>query len=310
MSALIQVELPKSDNPEVLRKCVEKHMAELDAITDYDRARQFRDAYKALENRHAIAAGLRLHAEARMGEILASVPKLTPEAAGSRKGSQRVETLPSNAQLGVHPEERKRYEGLAKAKASGDLAVYVETTIASGERPSTNGALRHAAGVHVGQNSGNNEWYTPPEILDAARLVLDKFDLDPASSRAANTRVKATRFYTAEDDGLSKPWRGRVWLNPPYAQPLITDFCERLVSEYEAGRVKAAIALVNNGTETAWGQRLLASAAAVCFPSGRVRFIDPDGKPSGAPLQGQMVVYLGDDKPGFKRAFKAIGVVR
>jgi ParB family chromosome partitioning protein len=172
------------------------------------------------------------------------------------------------------------------------------------------GAKPSEAVPHVSHNSGENEWYTPPEYLEAARAVLGKIDLDPASSRVANERVKASRIYTAKDDGLSKQWKGRVWMNPPYAQPLITDFCERLVAEYEAGRVKAAVALVNNGTETGWGQRLLAASSAVCFPKGRIRFIDPEGKPSGAPLQGQMVVYLGDNKIAFRAAFKPIGVVR
>lgn len=168
-----------------------------------------------------------------------------------------------------------------------------------------------AKAVHVSVNSGDNEWYTPPEYLDAAREVLGEFDLDPASSATANKVVKARRFFDEQADGLNprKKWRGRVWMNPPYAQPLISDFCERLVGEYETGNVSAAIVLVNNGTETKWGQRLLGAARAVCFPSGRIRFVDPEGNPGGAPLQGQMVVYLGNAPAAFRRAFEDKGVV-
>lgn len=40
------------------------------------------------------------------------------------------------------------------------------------------------------------------------------FDLDVA---AAAHNAKAPKFYTMEDDGLSQPWRGNVWCNPPYS---------------------------------------------------------------------------------------------
>ena len=64
--------------------------------------------------------------------------------------------------------------------------------------------------------SGENEWYTPEKYVEAARKVLGKIDLDPASSKPANKIIKATKFYTLADDGLKQPWNGRLWLNPPY----------------------------------------------------------------------------------------------
>jgi ParB family chromosome partitioning protein len=163
-----------------------------------------------------------------------------------------------------------------------------------------------AALPHVAHATGNPEWYTPIEILDAARTVLGEFDLDPASSDRAQVNVRATTYYTKEHDGLSKPWAGRVWMNPPYAKDVVNLFTEKLASHHESGDVTAAIVLVNNATETQWFSRLAAVASAICYPTGRVRFLEPDGTP-GRPLQGQAVLYLGDTADSFMREFNRFG---
>jgi len=174
---------------------------------------------------------------------------------------------------------------------------------------------------HVTKNTGNNEWYTPPVILAAARAAMGGIDLDPASSVKAQETVQAARFFTAEDDGLAQQWAGNVWLNPPYANSLVGRFVDKLISEWEAGRVRQALVLVNNATETAWAQRLLTAASAVCFIRGRVRYLDATGKPANTPLQGQMVVHLGEAWPSgglrapgtprrqFGDAFEVLGTV-
>ena len=163
--------------------------------------------------------------------------------------------------------------------------------------------------AHVANNTGNNEWYTPADYIALAREVMGGIDTDPASSETANRTVQAAQIFTAEDDGLTKQWRGRVWCNPPYAQPLISEFSEAIASKFESGEIEQACVLVNNGTETRWFQRMLQVASAVCFPRSRIRFIAPDGSPSGAPLQGQAVLYMGDNREAFKAAFTQKGAV-
>lgn len=161
---------------------------------------------------------------------------------------------------------------------------------------------------HVAHNSGNNEWYTPKEYIEAARQVMGWIDLDPATSETANTVVQADEFYTAQDDGLAQEWTGKVWMNPPYSSDLVGRFAEKLCSHYEAGDVTEAIVLVNNATETGWFQRMAQTAMCVCFPRTRVKFWKPDGE-TGAPLQGQAILYFGTKKNDFVATFRPFGFV-
>mgnify|MGYP001572363411 CR=1 FL=1 len=163
--------------------------------------------------------------------------------------------------------------------------------------------------AHVSYNSGNNEWYTPSEYIEAAREVLGTIDLDPASSDLANRIVGASRYYTIEDDGLSKAWAGKVWMNPPYSADLVGKFTGRLAYYVESEEVPEAIVLVNNATETTWFRTLIQVASAVAFPQSRIRFIDPQGNPTGAPLQGQAVIYIGGNRECFASVFSRFGWV-
>lgn len=161
------------------------------------------------------------------------------------------------------------------------------------------------ATAHVAHNSGDNEWYTPKEYIDAARAVMGGIDLDPASNPTANDVVQAKTFYTVDDDGLLNDWAGRVWMNPPYESGLIGKFAAKLCDSFEAGGVKSAVVLVNNGTETGWFQALAAKASAVCLPKGRVQFWHP--RKEAVPLQGQAVLYLGSDHEAFVAEFSSFG---
>ena len=164
----------------------------------------------------------------------------------------------------------------------------------------------HHHQAHVSRNSGEQEWYTPPEYLHAARQVLGSIALDPASTPEANAVVQAQRFFTAMDDGLLQPWAGTVWLNPPYAPTLIGLFLAKLRRHLEAGDVPAALVLVNNATETLWFSDFTPVVSAACFPRGRVRFVSPHGE-EGTPLQGQAVLYSGPDVSHFATVFIQFG---
>lgn len=127
------------------------------------------------------------------------------------------------------------------------------------------------------RNGGHDEWLTPPEIIKA----LGAFDLDPCSP-INRPWATAADHYTVLDDGLSKPWHGRVWCNPPFGREAI----KWLARMRDHGN---GIALIPARTETAmfygavWGH-----ADAVLFIKGRPHFHYVDGKRapfnSGAPI--------------------------
>ena len=108
------------------------------------------------------------------------------------------------------------------------------------------------------------EWYTPAWVFDA--LSID-FDLDPASPHDMESAVPAKTKYKIFDDGLKKPWFGRVWMNPPYGKD--TPFWMRRMIAHNNG-----IALVFSRTDTAWCQEAMAACSAMLFVSGRIQF-DP-----------------------------------
>lgn len=175
-------------------------------------------------------------------------------------------------------------------------------------RPRFREVYNEITNAHVSHNTGETEWYTPKVYADAARAVLGAIDLDPASNDIANRVIQAAQIFTLDDAALEQRWDGRVWMNPPYAQPLVTLFSEKLAASLQAGTVSAAIALVNNATETNWFRTLADVAAAICFPEGRVRFWHPS-KEAAAPLQGQAVLYAGPHVLDFRERFGQFGAV-
>ncbi len=185
-----------------------------------------------------------------------------------------------------------------------DFELYVQELIDKNEELTTAGLLRYFAMLHVSDDS--YEWYTPSAYIEAAREVMGSIDLDPASCDDAQKIVKAGRHYTIDDDGLSQPWFGNVFLNPPYNMPAVQQFSERAIYEYEGGKIANAIVLVNNATDTGWFHRLL--SYPVCFPQGRVQFWTV-GKPNLGARQGQAFFYLGEDEGKFSKVFSDFGVV-
>ena len=280
-----------------------------DVMQIRDKAEAFRVYVKAaaagLEAANA-AAEIKLRAERKAGEMLAAMEKRDGGDAAKARSHDVTELPPSLDDLGIDKMQSSRWQREAKVP-DDQFEAYVESCREANQELTQAGLLKIANGSHVSLNSGENEWYTPPEYIEAAREAMGSIDLDPASCEVAQANVKARRHFTIDDNSLDKKWSGNVWLNPPYSKELIGLFAEKVVGE--SGRFKQAIVLVNNATDTAWFHRLASVASAACFIKGRIRFLDKTGSPANTPVQGQVVIYIGPGVDDFRKAFSRFGVV-
>jgi phage N-6-adenine-methyltransferase len=266
------------------------------------------------------AIEIRWRAERRIGEIIAAQKETVGLASGGEHGGRKKIDgsrtdpsiqRPTLAEAGIDKHLADRARKLAAIPAAefeeriDDWRARIDV---ENERVTANLLASGANHVRGTFGTGENEWFTPVEYIELARRALGEIDLDPASNDLAQKDVCASDYFTVEDNGLSRQWYGRVWLNPPYAQPAIENFVFKLVDEVAAGRVEQAILLTHNYTDTAWFQKAASAAAAICFTRGRVRFVSPQGD-LAAPTQGQAFFYFGDNIEAFADAFRGVGFI-
>lgn len=152
--------------------------------------------------------------------------------------------------------------------------------------------------VHEPRHSHNGDWYTPRWIFN---LLAVQFDLDPCQPEGGLPWIPAKRHFTVHDDGLTQPWEGRVWLNPPYGNG-IGAWLERMHCHRDG------IALVFARTDCAWYHDYVAKADAVLFLRGRVKFTDGLGVTrSAGPGCGSMLVAWGAENVAALEALSGYG---
>jgi phage N-6-adenine-methyltransferase len=269
------------------------------AVAMQEYARQAKDA-ELLQH----ATEIRLRAERRAGEILAETEKAKPRGSNQHEERLRAATDPPTlAELGLTKTQSARWQRIASLPED-KFEIRVEQAKARVEGVTTSaGGPAHRTGY-----TGNYEWHTPAEYVEHARRVLGVIDLDPASCALAQETVKAARYFSSDDDGLSREWRGRIWLNPPYNQPAIEQFIDKLLEERAAARTTEAILLTHNSTDTAWFHKAANASTAICFTRGRIAFVDTAGE-RAAPPQGQAFFFFGADTRPFKAEFSQVGFV-
>lgn len=291
-----------------------------------DEVKEIRDASEAMrayarqaQNKQleTDAAEIRIRAERRLGELLRAQKETVGLNQGAvpgktgNKGAPVLDPRPTLAEAGITKKLSSRAQKLAAVPAEEfelEIAGWRQRIEEENDRVSV--TLEKAGEKHIRGTfgTGENEWYTPAVYVDAARSVLGSIDLDPASSAQANEVIRADEYFDIQRDGLALEWAGRVWMNPPYAQPFIERFVRKLAEEYASGRVTSAIALTHNYTDTAWFHCAAAACAAICFTKGRIRFEGANGEVA-APTQGQAFFYLGQDVDLFRDTFAQFGFV-
>ena len=164
--------------------------------------------------------------------------------------------------------------------------------------------------MNVLLSSESTEYYTPPWIADLADKAMGGIDLDPASCDEAQDYIDATEYFTIADDGLSKPWHGNVWLNPPYTktagQTRAAAWAQYAIAEHQAGRVEQAIILLKAACGYQWFEGIWREHWT-CFARDRISFIRPGGDSSGAAKWATCFLYLGDQPHRFAKVFRSIG---
>src|SRR5690606_27927783 len=186
-------------------------------------------------------------------------------------------------------------------------------------------------------SSASEHWLTPPAFLDLVRRVFGGvIDLDPATNRWSQVAA-SKNCINGEIDGLSIPWRGNVYCNPPYGDAIVA-FTNRMRQLAGELRTCSLIALLPARIDTAWCQDdVIASADAWCDWRGRITFwqpgdsgaydkggnklrdplrrhdevgpcLDRNGRPMPAPFPS-LVPYWGDDVRAFANVFGPYGPI-
>lgn len=155
----------------------------------------------------------------------------------------------------------------------------------------------------INQDSGDYEYYTPPEILRAVRRLYGVIQLDPASSEQANKEVQAVRYYS--EDGLNKEWIGDVWMNHPFSRKNNPLWINKAVEEYSSRRARKLTCITYAATSELWFRPL--TQFPQCYLSPRTDYYLPDGTKKKGVTKGSVITYMGNNETLFRDTFREFG---
>lgn len=135
--------------------------------------------------------------------------------------------------------------------------------------------------VHFSSKTDN--WSTPQAIFDTLNKEFN-FSLDVCASSENN---KCDAYYTKEIDGLSQPWSGVCWCNPPYGRN-IKLWVEKAAVTAALG-LATVVCLLPARTDTRWWHDfVIEQSTDVRFIKGRLKFGEYK---TSAPFPSAIVVF-------------------
>lgn len=129
----------------------------------------------------------------------------------------------------------------------------------------------------------SDHWSTPWEIVHELEKEFGTFDLDPC---CRDETAKAVRYYTPKHNGLSIPWSGRVFMNPPYSRP--APWLEKAHQAVTKEAADVVVALLPVRTDTRWFHQLVWGKAELRFIKGRIKWLGWQGTPIPNPKDPSM----------------------
>ena len=136
---------------------------------------------------------------------------------------------------------------------------------------------RHA--VHY--SSKSTEWATPQATFDELNAEFG-FTLDVCATHA---NAKCPRHYTKKENGLTSPWPGVCWMNPPYGRE-IGHWIRKAYEESQRGAL--VVGLLPARTDTRWFHEWILGKAEIRFLRGRLHFGESR---YGAPFPSMIVIW-------------------
>lgn len=132
-------------------------------------------------------------------------------------------------------------------------------------------------------SSATDNWETPQNFFDKLNAEFH-FDLDVCADESNH---KCDKYYTKQQDGLTMPWKGIVWCNPPYGREIGLWVRRALFASVGGATV---VMLIPARTDTKWFHDYIYKRenVEVRFVKGRLKF---GNSKNSAPFPSMVVVF-------------------